>query len=358
MKWFSPYIIRTFIAGFSLSLSLNASTQSIASTYTLFETDDILNITVTGNLTQLLNDRISKPKLHPFKLSYFRGDSGLVEINVDIKTRGHFRRLKENCFYPPLLIEFSKDSAYKSTIFNEQNKLKLVMPCKEHDEVIKEWLVYKIYNLLTPVSFKTKLVKVNLVNHKNKLIAPPFFGILLEEEKQMAKRSRSVSVERKVRPEEIQTEAFTTMAVFEYLIGNTDWSVQYQHNIKILASDSLPGLQAVPYDFDHAGIVNASYAKPADELLMNSVRQRRYRGYCTNNVKIFEPVIEKFNVLKKDIYSLYTHCKFLNEKNIKSTLTYLDEFYQTISSPSLWVKEFTFPCYNKTGNVIIKGLKD
>jgi hypothetical protein len=325
----------------------------------LFENEAILNITLKGNLRDVLNDRSDIPKNFSLVLSYKKEDSADMDLPVEVKTRGHFRRLKENCSYPPLMIQFAKEGPHLSSAFREQKKLKLVMPCSGDDYLIREWLVYKIYNLVTPKSFRARLVKVKLEDARNKKSVTPFYGILLEEEKQMARRNQSVAVEQQLRPQQIQTDAFLNMAVFEYLIGNTDWSVQYQQNIKLLVPDSNTVPVAVPYDFDHAGIVNTPYALPAEELRMKSVRERRYRGYCVTNMKLFETVIAKYNILKSDIYKIYTSCTLLDEKYRKSTLLYLDEFYATINNPKAWQKEFGYPCdKNGTGNVVIKGLKE
>jgi hypothetical protein len=325
----------------------------------LFDTDEMLEITIKGSIRDLLNDRTDIPKAFSMSLSYTREDNKEITMPVVLKTRGHFRRLKENCSYPPLSIQFPKDGAHLSSVFKEQNKLKLVVPCVGDEYVIKEWLVYKLYNLVTPKSFRARLVKVKLEDTKNKKSPAPFYGILLEEEKQMAKRNKMVAVDRKLQPQQTQKEAFFTMAVFEYLIGNTDWSVQYLQNIKLLAADANAVPVAVPYDFDHAGIVNAPYALPAEELQMRSVRQRRYRGYCVQDMKVFEDPIARFNQLKKDIYSLYTGSALLDAKYIKNTIQYLDEFYATINNPKAWQKEFSYPCdKNGTGNVVIKGLKE
>lgn len=325
----------------------------------LFDTDDVLQITLRGKISELLNDRSDNPKNHPLTLSYRKEDSSEMMLPVQVKTRGHFRKLKGNCTYPPLLIQFTKEESYLSSVFREQSKLKLVMPCRGDEYVIREWLVYKLYNLVTPQSFRARLVKVKLENADSKKSAASFYGILLEEEKQMAKRNHAVAIERKVSPEQVQKEPFLTMSVFEYLVGNTDWSVQYLQNIKLLSLDSNAAPVAVPYDFDHAGIVNAPYAMPAEQLQLGSVRERRYRGYCVRDLKVFEPVIARYNHLKSDIYNLYSHCTLLDTRSIKSTIQYLDEFYKTISNPKAWQKEFAYPCdKNGTGNVVIKGLKE
>jgi len=344
---------------YCFSCALASHAQDSSNTKSLFETDQLLDITLSGDTRKLLNDRSENSKYHPMLLLYSGEDSNKVSISVKIKTRGHFRKLKENCSYPPLLINFSKKNTLSSSIFKKQDKLKLVMPCRNDDYVIREWLVYKLYNLVTPKSFRARLVRVNLENTKNKKSTPPFYGILLEEEKQMAKRNNGITVDEKIQPQQTNTDAYLTMAVFEYLIGNTDWSVQYQHNIKLLATDSNAVPATVPYDFDHCGLVDAPYAHPAAELQMRSVQQRRYRGYCITDIKQFDSVIALYNKLKPDIYSIYINCTLLDEKYIKTTIQYLDEFYATINDPAARQKEFSYPCDKYgTGNIVIKGLRE
>jgi len=325
----------------------------------LFDSDEVFTITLRGNTKDLLKDRTADPKYFPMELIWTKEDSTQLVMPVQVRTRGYFRRMKENCSYPPLLIEFPKDGAQSTSIFSEQKKLKLVMPCRGEDYVVREWLTYKLYNIVTPNSFRARLVKVILDEASKGKATEPFYGILLEEEKQMAKRNKMVAVDPKIKPEQTKTEEFLVMAVFQYLIGNTDWSVQYLQNIKLIAPDSLSTPITVPYDFDHAGIVNAPYAQPAEELQMSSVRQRRYRGYCMPSFNSFETIIAKFNSLKSDIYKLYSSCTLVDAKYIKSTTQFLDDFYKAINNPKTWQRDFAYPCDpNGTGNVVIRGLKE
>ncbi|MEO7393677.1 MAG: hypothetical protein ABIU11_01980 [Chitinophagaceae bacterium] len=325
----------------------------------LFDTDEVLEITLSGTIREALNDRTGIPKKYAAVLSYNKEDNSIINTPVELQTRGNFRRMKENCNYPPLWIHFPIKGGYETTVFREQRKTKLVMPCVDDDYIIREWLVYKLYNLISPLSFRVRLVKVKTEDPKIKKASSSFYGILLEEEKQMARRSNMKSVAAKLKPEQTKAEDFLTMSVFEYLIGNTDWSVQYLHNVKLLVKNSTEIPVTVPYDFDHSGIVNAPYARPAEELQMSSTRERRYRGYCVQNLKTFEAVIARYNNLKTNIYKLYSDCKLLDQKYIKSTLQFLDQFYETINNPKLWQKAFSYPCdKNGTGNIVIKGLKE
>ena len=351
------------VAGNGISLSHNVShvpSESTPATPTgLFDTDDILNIKLSGDLKELFNDRYEKAQYHKLALSYATADSSVISIATEAKTRGHFRKALGNCLYPPILLRFTKNESFKTSLFKDQAKLKLVMPCKGDEYVVREWLIYRLYNLLTPKSFKARLVRVQLEDTKRNKSANPFYGILLEEEQQMAKRNHAVLLDGEViKPEQAEVNTFLTMAVFEYLIGNTDWSVQYQQNVKVLLEDAAAFPTTVPYDFDHAGLVSAPYAKPAEELQMYSVLERRYRGYCVADMKEFSEVINRFKHVKKDIYKLYSDCPLLDAKYVKSTKKYLDEFYATITDNKQMEKEFTYPCNpNGTGNVVIKGLR-
>jgi hypothetical protein len=343
-----------------LALSMSFSPALQAQSGNLFESDEVLTITLSGPLNELLRDRTGDPRYFDVTLSYTAEAGGEVEIPLRARTRGNFRRMAANCEYPPLLLNFSKNVS-KNSIFSQQDKLKLVTPCRGDGYVVREYMVYTLYNQITPLSFKARLVKVVLNDPalKSKL-QQPFYGILLEEEDQMAERNKMVSIDRQlVKPERTQADNFLTMAVFQYLIGNTDWSVQYRQNIKLISPDTLARPVTVPYDFDHAGIVGAPYAKPAEALQLSSTRQRRFRGYCISDMAHFEKVITHYNHVKEELYSVYTSGTLLDENYVKSTLKYLDDFYKTINDSKKVKEEFQYPCRKDgTGNVVIRGLKN
>lgn len=355
MKYFLPAISCLTLC--CLLLPGISQSQKATSPKNLFDSEDVLNIKLTGDIRSLVNDRGDNPKYHSLALSYTGADSNKFSIPVRIRTRGHFRKEKGNCVYPPLLINFLKKDLPPSSLFSNQNKLKLVMPCRGDEYVTREYLVYKLYNLVTPLSFRARLVQVTLDDTVKKK-ETTFSGILLEEEDQMARRNKMIPVKRKrAIPKTIEQGEYLVMTVFEYMIGNTDWSVEYQQNIQLIATDSLGLTTPVPYDFDHSGLVDAPYAKPADELELRSVTERRYRGYCIADMKSYDNVIALYNRLKKDVYAVYTNCSLLNEKYIKTATKYLDDFYSTINNPRDLKTAFSYPCDpHGTGNVIIKGL--
>jgi len=324
----------------------------------LFDTDEVMELTLRGDLKTVFKDRGDDPQYHPATIHY-QADQNAINIPIEIKPRGHFRKMSSNCRYPPILLNFAKLSTPESSVFYGQDKVKLVTPCQGDKYVIHEYLVYKLYNLITPKSFRARLVKVIYQDTVNNKSSDPYYGILLEEEEQMAKRNLSRSLEKiGLRPEETQKEDFLKMAVFEYMIGNTDWSVQFQQNIKLITVDSTSLPTTIPYDFDHAGIVRAPYARPAEELQLSSTLQRRYRGYCIPEMNQFTAIFETFNELKDEFYALYDGNPLLSSNYQKQTLKFLDRFYETINDPKKARKEFSYPCDRSgTGNIVIKGLK-
>lgn len=347
-----------FLFGICLVLCLSIfSTAGIAQP--LFESDEILKLTLRGPITTLLADRGEDPQNHAVELTYSSTDNKLVVIPVKIRVRGNFRRLKSNCHFPPLMLNFSNETT-GGTIFEGQDKLKLVVPCQGDKFVVHEYLVYELLNCLTPYSFRARLVQFQFDDSELKeKDREPFYGILLEEDVAMAARNKMVLIERKlVRPEQTQRTEFLTVAMFEYFIANTDWSVQYQQNIKLIASDSLSIPIAVPYDFDHAGLVNAPYAKPAPELELSSTRERRYRGFCIQQLEEFDPIIKVFKEKKTELYSVYQNNELIDEKYRKTSLEFLEKFYETLNDPRRLKSALQYPCdpYG-TGNVVIKGLK-
>jgi hypothetical protein len=324
----------------------------------LFEEEEILEITLSGDLNSLFKDRSGKPENFDINLSYMDSERQHTSIPLRARTRGKFRRRPGFCKYPPIRLNFRKRDV-KNTIFEDQDKLKLVMPCRGDKYVLREYYAYKIHNHLTSFSFKVRLLKINLDYSESKpKDQESFYAFLMEEEDQMAERNNMVSIGQDlIRPKDLYPDEFLKMALFQYLIGNTDWSVQYRQNIKLLKNEDNGMLVGVPYDFDHAGIVSAPYAKPAEELLLQDIRERRYRGYCVPNMASFQEIFDFYNQKEKEIYAIYTNNELLDESYIKSTVKYLDEFYKTINNPKYAQKDLQYPCDpSGTGNVVIKGL--
>lgn len=342
---------------FLFSVSALQATAQVSNS-DLFENEEILEITLEGNLRPLMRDRSSDPSYRKMKVQYRIGDSEIGSQDLRVRTRGKFRRL--NCPNPPLMFNFKKHDVPDSSPFSGYSKMKVVVPCEGEKYVLREYLTYKIYNLLTDYSFRVRLIRLAYHDTKRDRFSDPVYAFLIEDEDDLAARSLAGSYKRNhLRPEMIEEEAFLRMSVFAYMIGNTDWSVQYRHNMKILFLDDEKQFIPVPYDFDLVGLVSSPYAEPAEALKLRSVRERVYRGYCLDDLSKFEPIFDEFRQRKPEIYSILAQNPLLKKDYIDWAHEYLDEFYETIDDPKKSSSIFSYPCdASGTGNVVISGIRN
>ena len=298
----------------------------------LFAVDAPVSLTLTTGLRMLLRDRGEEPVAHPAHITYMDDRQQLISLPLTLKVRGNFRRNRTNCPFPPLLIDFPKKKT-RHTLFAHQNKLKLVTHCRVDEWVVREYLLYKAYNLLTNLSFQAQLSRVTYADSLGKRTPETHWAFLLEDDADMAKRNGlELSNLKQTTVSYADSLQMATVAVFEYMIGNTDWSVPYLHNIRLVGNAQTYPLP-VPYDFDHAGIVETDYALPAQQLQIQSVRERVYRG-LVYPLPVFERVFARFNDVKPQLYALYQTDSRLDKGYVKRTLRYLDEFYALIQNPA------------------------
>jgi len=253
---------------------------------------------------------------------------------VTLETRGNFR--KEYCYLPPLRINFKSPDA---PVLSPLGSLKLVNSCtlnqNSYEYLLKEYLTYKIYNLLTDKSLRVRLLKISFIDSAGKRKPVEEFGFLLEEVKEMARRNDCIERKKDIAHTELtDRKQMTRVALFEYMIGNLDWSVPVRHNIKLIVpkDDSIAKAFPVPYDFDYSGLVKTDYAIPPPELGLDDVTIRNYRGF-PRTMQELQEVTEEFLQQKASIYKLIGEFDLLPIKTRKSMIAYLDGFYNTLSKP-------------------------
>ncbi|MCJ7465747.1 MAG: hypothetical protein MUO53_03530, partial [Maribacter sp.] len=200
-----------------------------------------------------------------------------------IRARGNFRR--KNCYFAPIKMKIDKNVS-KGTLFEGNKSLKLVLPCllqkNTNDNIVKEYMAYKLFEVISPYHFKTKMLAIDLEEQRNKKTIPHTIkGFFIEDDKKVAARHHGNVLERFVHPLQQDAVASIQNAIFQYMIGNTDYSTAYQHNGKLLFIDkrTIP----LPYDFDMAGLINASYSVVSqvqgETLEITKVTDRMYRGF-------------------------------------------------------------------------------
>jgi len=314
----------------------------------LFDVQSVLEIEIIGDLKELFNDvNPQNARNHDIIIYYLDSDSS-ISLSAQAMTRGIFRRNKSNCKIPPLAI---KPQDINDPIFNTSQRIKLVNPCmntqRAQQHIIKEYYAYRIYNILSDYSFKVRLVRIIYIDRFGKYKNFITYGILIEPVKWLAKRKNTKEIETQgIIQNATYRPVLDVMTMFQYLIGNTDWSVPKLHNIKLFYHDSLTSVIPVPYDFDFCGFVNLPYTKPPEIIPINNVRERYYRGNCRQMLEL-NFTIDFFKKKQPEIMNLITTDTLLTIRNKNDVLEYINMFYNTLSDPKLVKREFIDNCRNE-----------
>ena len=324
----------------------------------LFSSEEPLRFKLILDYKALLKDRGDEREYHAASVVYKDESGESVTINLKVRVRGKHRRDPNVCIFPPLRLNFPKKKV-QGTVFAGADKLKLVTHCIGEKFVIREYLVYKVYNLLTPMSYRVRLCRVIYEDLQGKRKTDSSYAFLIEDDAQLAERNQVtiMSDELLIRMEATHNGAMAKLALFQFMIGNTDWSVPYRHNIKLMYQESELKPVPVPYDFDYTGIVMPPYAKPPPEIGITSVRQRLFRGYTFPD-EIYAELVPFFNSRQKPIYQLYQQSDLLDTKYRKQTLRFLDDFYAIINNPKKFNKQIVQTGKkNERKSVVVKGLE-
>jgi hypothetical protein len=306
----------------------------------LFESDAVLALTISLPFRRgINNDRLGESEYHSGAVSYVDADAGSASLPVEVRTRGKTRRRKKICAMPPLRLRFDTP-AVAGTLFDSQRALKLVTHCQDKDSfdqyVLLEYLAYRIQNLLTEHGQRVRLLRVTYVDNDREIAMRN--GILLESWRRVAKRTgtQDADIDGAVRKESLSVPDANRIAVFNYLIGNEDWTTLWPepkenccHNTKPLFTKDGTVIPML-YDFDFSGLVDAPYAmaKPPN----NDVRRRRYRGLCHTQDTLSE-TLQIFREKREAIYDLVRNLEGLRASKVKSTLKYFDRFFDVINDP-------------------------
>lgn len=313
----------------------------------LFQSDDPLYLTLSMDISAVFENREAK-EIHPAELSFTGSEGDNITLPVSVQVRGHFRKDPNNCDFPPIRLIFS-ETARTNTLFDGYDKIKVVTHCRSRLElyeqnVLKEYLAYKLYNLFAEESYLVRLVHFTYADVKGKYDTLQKMAFFLEPSQHMARRNGCERLDiTNIHQTNTNPQKTRVMAVFQYLIGNTDWSVWVQHNTVLLSGKSSPLPIVVPYDFDWSGLVNPPYAVPAEFLPIETVRTRLYRGFCIADSAL-QPALDEFRQRKEKIYQTCKSVPLLSEKELKKTLKYIDDFYKIVENPKKVESEFHRKC--------------
>jgi hypothetical protein len=305
----------------------------------LFAATTPLELTLTFNVRRILGDRDTTKREHPLRRATltFRDSSGApITVPADIHVRGVWRL--QNCQFPPLRLRIPKEAADR-TVFDRERQPKLVTHCRNSDDfeqyVLHEYAIYRMQALVTPVALLARLARVTYVDSASGKTVATRAAILLEDEDHLAERLGGRVFEMKgVPPHQLEPYETVVLSLFQYMIGNTDWSVPGLHNIQIIQTDTATIAKhfALAFDWDWTGLVRTRYSAPHPTLRIRSVRDRLYRGVCPSEPDLVR-AIALFNEKRAAILGVYDEIPGLDPSVARDGREYIEEFFRIINEP-------------------------
>jgi hypothetical protein len=299
----------------------------------LFDSDEPLDITLAFDITGFLKKTLKGDSFEGVMTIHFSETDSLIK-KTTIKNRGEFRF--QNCSFPPIQLNFKKP-LYANSDSGRIKKLKLVTHCQpgsvSDEYILREYLVYKLFNVLTDASFRVRLLKVNYIDTKRNRKPVRQYGFFIEPIELLAERTNSVIVKTtNLSQKDIVPEVMDQLAIFNYMVSNWDWSMPGQHNVAVIKPIGFDpsGLGiAIPYDFDLTGVVNADYAVPPPDIEIKNIRERLFFGICRSK-EVFQQDLKKFLEKKESLYAEINGFPYLNQRSKKDITFFLDQFFDQI----------------------------
>jgi len=311
-----------------------------------------LSVTLSADFKAINKSRmVDNPDRFPGALTVANPGAAPVTVPVQLGTRGHLRLNRATCSFVPLKVDFSKKDV-KGTVFEGQGSLKLVTHCQnfgEYDQyVLAEALAYRIGNVLTPQSFRTRLARTTYVDGTTGKPGATRWSFFVEDQDDVARRmeGRIAPIE-KLLFRNLDRPSLLRVMLLETLIGNTDFSIHALHNIR-LVQDAAGVVRPLAYDFDVSGLVNPPYAIPDRRLRLSSVRQRLYRGPCLTAAEL-EPTLAEFRARRSEILALCDAEAGFNDATRAAVKDYLAEFFDIIANPRRTKFLFIDRCHGAPG---------
>lgn len=304
-----------------------------------------LNVVIETDFKELKSDR-EEEQWQPAVFKVLQGDSVALNLDVQVAARGNMR--KKTCDFPPVKIRFYKEEMEDDSIA-DINELKLVTSCKNSEQneewVQREYLIYELYNLVTEQSFRVKSASIRFEDTRKEGRYQESFSFFIESQKELAARLDGKPLKTKIGSTRLlDSVSFDRMCVFEYMIGNTDWSVRARHNIKIIFLAKTNRSVAIPYDFDYSGAVGTNYAVPnTDYYPIESVRDRYYLGLCRSE-ESYQQIFDFYLSKEKELLAYCEQADYLPKSAKKDMTNYFEGFFDVLKNPKAVKREIVNNC--------------
>ncbi|OOG68603.1 hypothetical protein [Algoriphagus sp. A40] len=339
-----------YLFSFILAMALGYSLQGF-SQGGLFETKEPLHIELEFSVKQLKAETDDSTFISSQMI--FESSPGQKDtLEIEIRTRGNFRL--DNCYYPPMRVKMKKKDV-ENTVFQGDRSLKLVLPCskaKTADNFLgKEYLAYQLYEDITEYTFRTRVLRVKFINSDDKKgETVELLGFFIEDDDEVADRfDGEILDDKKIIPTLMEDTATVRHDFFQLMIGNTDWSGLFQHNEKVLKLDDKT-IVPLAYDFDMTGLVNPPYAQVNNNIGIERVTDRLYRGFC-RDPQLMQAIRAEILAKESRIFETVEKNKvYFSEPDEKACRNYLKDFFDILKSDGMFEQKVLNACRTNTAS--------
>ena len=331
-------IVNMCVIGVVMLLVTSPSISQKTSAFSLFESDSIINIRLITDMKLFVKNKF-KEEYQPAVIQIIQQEGDTVSYTVKIRSRGNIR--KEQCRYPPIKVKFSKKDF-------EYNKLKWVNTCFATDKgdqlLLKEYLAYKLYGIFSDRGFRTKLLRVEYVNTGKDDKTDTRYAFFIENDEALASRlGGRLYSPKALKQKLIDPDQLALFTMFNYMIANTDWSIENRHNLEAMTDSLVKAVVAIPYDFDYAGFVGTSYAAVHESLPNKSVKERYNSGYCIDD-EICEKYRQIFISKRDEVLRTCREFEYFDDRSKKETEFFLKSFFDLMENEKNVKEIFTKKC--------------
>ena len=312
-----------------------------------FSTHEPLIMDITANMRGFCRDPDGAdcPDV-PAVIAYRDDDDREQRVEVGLRIRGRWEADTTDCTLPSLFLMFEPEAS-AGTVFEGQAALPLTTHCRAganyEQYLLTEYVAHRIYNLLAEKSLQVRLAHVTYHDASGRSEPVRRYGFFTEHFQSLADRFAAEvwSPEGNFDYESADTSEQVVVSLFQYMIGNTDWSLIAGHNIMYLRGSDW--VTPVPFDLDYSGLVNARYAGPPAGLGLNSVRQRLYRGICRPDTD-WPGIFAHFTRRRPDILQLISDTPGFDRTYSRRAMRYLESFFEIIESPARRERSIVSAC--------------
>lgn len=326
----------------------NASVYSSAPPLPLFTSEAVLQVKLRTDFSKLTGrrygygtDKLAR-QFQPVELELNGAETDRFPAVTRAMISGRGALRGNECPFPQLKIDFEKRPGRES-FFRGVKELKMVTHCgvsvtgrrEDLNELVRmEYLVYKIRQATSDLSFHVRLLNVTYEDTSGTIAPFQSYAIFVEDLSDLAKRMK---VDRVFNPTQVQARPELAdmvllkesqvdpirrveLRLFQAMIGNYDY--HWGHNLKGISGPY--GFDLIPYDFDYADIFGNPLHTSGLYLLSPPMT-------CLSSAEL-KSVLSVFSRRREQIMNVITKTDLISETAKDLAVQSLTRFFRNVSA--------------------------